>query len=97
MEVLLITLLLAVLPILPWVAGFWIVRHGPWPNRFWAGETVAGFTATVAMAACVVGFLIGGLYLGQFGPPLGVGAALPIGLAVGVPWALQRARRRTEA
>jgi hypothetical protein len=97
MELLFFILVMVVLPTLPWVAGFWIVRHGPWPNRFWRGETVAGFTATVVIVAAAIGFFIGARYLGQFGPPLGVAGALPIGIAIGVVWGLQRARGRAAA
>lgn len=94
MDTLLIFLLFTVVPVLPWIAGFWIVRYGPWPNRFWKEETIAGFATTVIVAAACVGFFVGGVFLGQFGPPLGVMAALPIGVLLGVPWGLQRARRR---
>jgi hypothetical protein len=94
MDTLLFLVVFVVLPVLPWIAGFWIVRHGPWRNRFWRGETVAGFAATVTLAAAVVGFLVGGTFLGQFGPPLGVAAALLPGIVVGVLWGVQRARGR---
>jgi hypothetical protein len=94
MDTLLLVLAFAVLPVLPWIAGFWIVRHGPWRSRFWRGETVSGFTATAVMAAAIAGFLVGGVFLGQFGPPIGVLASLPVGILVGVLWGLQRARGR---
>lgn len=93
MDSLLLFILIAVLPLLPWIAGFWIVRHGPWPNRFWKHETVAGFATTVTVAAACVGFFIGVAFLGQFGPPIGVLASLPPGIFLGLVWGMQRARR----
>jgi hypothetical protein len=94
MEGALLFMLLAGIPALFWASMFWAVRHGPWRSRFWRGETVAGFTATVALAAAFAGFFVGGMFLGQFGPPLGVAAALVPGIAIGVVWGVQRARGR---
>lgn len=91
---LLLFTIFVVLPALPWVAGFWIVRHGPWRSRFWQGETAAGFAVTVTVALAIVGFVFGGLFLGQFGPPIGVIGSLPIGILVGLVWGVQRSRAR---
>lgn len=94
MEGVLLFVVLAGFPVVFWASVFWAVRHGPWRNRFWRGETVAGFTATVTLVAALAGFFLGGMFLGQFGPPLGVAAALLPGIVVGVLWGVQRARGR---
>jgi hypothetical protein len=94
MEGALLFVVLAGIPVVFWASVLWAVRHGPWPNRFWRGETVAGFAAAVTLATAAAGFFVGGMFLGQFGPPLGVAAALLPGIVVGVPWGVQRARGR---
>lgn len=88
------SVILAGLRVVLLASVFWAVRHGPWSNRFWKGETVAGFTATVTLVAGGAGFLVGGMFLGQFGPPLGVAATVPPGIIVGVLWGRKRARAR---
>lgn len=87
-------LVLACLPALPPLAVLWIVRYGPWTNRWWRGETVAGFVVTVTVAAVTVGFVVGATWGGNLGPPIGVIAALPVGLVIGALWGLRRARAR---
>lgn len=91
--------LLAVLPALPPIAIWLGVRHGPFPNRWWQGETVAGFAATVGGLAFAAGFF-GPMLLSpgsNQGPLLGIVFTGPIGLVVGVLWGLARAAGRRGA
>jgi hypothetical protein len=72
------------------------VRNGPFRNRWWRGETVAGFALTVAWISFLVGF-VGPMIVtpsANQGPLLGLFYTGPIGLLVGVVWALWRAARR---
>jgi hypothetical protein len=91
----LITALVWALPLLPWIALYFIVRHGPCRNRFWKGENFVGFGLTIGMIAFLAGFvgpmLFGG---GNQGPLLGIFYTGPIGTAVGLVWGSLRAGRR---
>lgn len=91
--------LLFVLPVVPPLAIWLGVRHGPFANRWWRGETVAGFTATVGGLAFLAGF-VGPMVLvpsSNQGPLLGLLYTGPIGLVVGVVWGSMRAARRRRA
>ena len=89
----------SVLPLLPWLALAWVVRHGPFRNRWWRGETALGFAALVGGAAFAIGFfgpLIWAPDANQ-GPLLGIFITGPAGFAVGLAWGLLRsAKRRRE-
>ena len=88
--------LLFVLPVVPPLATWLGVRHGPFRNRWWRGETVAGFAATVGGLAFVAGF-VGPMVLAPSsnqGPLLGLLYTGPIGLVLGVVWGLLRAKQR---
>jgi hypothetical protein len=91
----LITMLVWGLPLLPWIALYFIIRHGPFLNRFWKGENFLGFGLTVGGIAFLIGFvgpmIFGG---GNQGPLLGIFYTGPIGTAVGLAWGLFRAARR---
>jgi len=72
------------------------VRHGPFENRWWRGENVAGFTLTVAWICFLVGF-VGPMIVrpdANQGPLLGILYTGPAGLVIGFVWALWRAARR---
>ena len=72
------------------------VRHGPFGNRWWRGENVVGFALTVAWISFLVGF-VGPMIVmpsANQGPLLGIFYTGPIGLLVGIAWALWRAARR---
>jgi len=72
------------------------VCHGPFENRWWRGENVAGFTLTVAWICFLVGF-VGPMIVrpdANQGPLLGILYTGPAGLAIGFVWALWRAARR---
>ena len=72
------------------------VRHGPFRNRWWRDETVAGFTLTVAWICFLVGF-VGPMLVrpdANQGPLLGILYTGPLGLLLGFAWGLRRASRR---
>jgi len=72
------------------------VRYGPFRNRWWQGENVAGFTLTVAWICFLVGF-VGPMIVApnaNQGPLLGIFITGPAGLVIGLVWALWRSARR---
>lgn len=96
MESLLLLALLALLPLLPPLLIFAVVRHGPFPNRWWRGERAWGFATLILVASAVAGF-VGALVVwpgSNLGPPVGVLYCAPAGAALGLAWGLARARRR---
>ena len=86
----------AVLPILPWVALVYVLRHGPFRNRWWRGETALGFAALIGGAAFAIGFFGPLVFAAEAnqGPLLGIFITGPAGLLVGVAWGVLRAARR---
>jgi hypothetical protein len=96
----LVTLAFAVLlPLVPWVSLWFIVRHGPFRHRWWAGETVAGFALTVGGACFAAGFF-GPILLApeaNQGPLLGIFITGPVGLVLGLAWGAWRALQRRRA
>jgi len=77
-------------------SGVVAVRHGPFRNRWWRGENVAGFALTVAWICFLVGFVGPMIFApgANQGPLLGILYTGPAGLVIGVVWALWRALRR---
>ncbi|MGE0082114.1 MAG: hypothetical protein AB7U81_12545 [Thiohalomonadaceae bacterium] len=84
------------LPLLPWVVLWVVLRHGPFRNRWWKGENPIGFALCVGGLAFLVGF-IGPMILApgaNQGPLLGILITGPWGLVVGAAWGLLRAALR---
>jgi hypothetical protein len=90
------TVLVVLLPVIPWIALVYVVRHGPFRNRWWRGETVLGFAAMLGGAAFSVGFFGPMIWApdANQGPLLGIFITGPAGLGVGLAWGLLRALRR---
>ena len=89
-------LLVSLMPVLPWLAIYLIVRHGPFPNRWWKGENALGFGLFVGIVAFALGFF-GPMLLApgaNQGPMLGIFITGPAGVAGGVVWGLVRSLRR---
>ncbi|HEX5010885.1 MAG TPA: hypothetical protein VFY71_10830 [Planctomycetota bacterium] len=88
------------LPLVPLLAVVHVVRHGPFRNRWWRGESVLGFAAAVGGAGFAAGFF-GPLIVtpeANQGPLLGIFFTGPAGLLLGLVWgALRAAKRRREA
>ena len=85
-----------VFPLVPLVAIWAIVRHGPVRNRWWRGERPLGFAAFVGGIAFVLGF-VGPMVItpeSNQGPLLGIFITGPVGFAVGWLWGLLRTRSR---
>ena len=72
------------------------VRNGPFRNRWWRGETIAGFTLAVAWICFLVGFVGPMIFApsANQGPLLGILYTGPFGLVAGFVWSLLRAARR---
>lgn len=93
-----IDLIFWLLPALPWVVLWVIVRHGPIPNRWWRGENVPGFALFVGSVGFLIGF-VGPMIVAPHanqGPLLGIIYTGPIGFVVGLAWGLWRAMRRRD-
>ncbi len=89
-------LLVSLMPLLPWLSIYAIVRHGPFPNRWWKGENALGFGLFVGIVAFALGFF-GPMVLApgaNQGPMLGIFITGPAGLALGLVWGMIRAMRR---
>lgn len=90
----------SLLPILPWLALVYVIRRGPFRNRWWRGETALGFAALVGGAAFAIGFFGPIVFTPEAnqGPLLGIFITGPAGFVVGLGWGLVRAaKRRREA
>jgi hypothetical protein len=72
------------------------VRHGPFGNRWWQGENLAGFALTVAWICFLVGFVGPMIFApgANQGPLLGIIYTGPIGLVAGIVWGVWRANAR---
>jgi hypothetical protein len=90
------TLLTLLVPLITFGSLALAIRNGPFRNRWWRGENVAGFALTVAWICFLVGF-VGPMIVmpsANQGPLLGIFYTGPIGLLVGIAWALWHAARR---
>ena len=93
------TLFMLLLPIVPLAALVYAVRHGPFRNPWWRGETVPGFAAVVGGFCFAAGFFGPIVFTPEAnqGPLLGIFITGPAGLLVGVVWGLLRAAQRKRA
>ena len=95
-----VTILLGLLaPLVPIAALVYVVRHGPFRNRWWKGETVQGFGLTLGAIGFAAGFF-GPLIVApeaNQGPLLGIFITGPGALALGLVWGMVRAARRERA
>jgi hypothetical protein len=90
------SLLIFLIPLMPWAAIYMIVRHGPIRNRWWRGENALGFAFFVGAITFSVGFF-GPMIVApgaNQGPLLGILYTGPLGLLVGAVWGLFRAAGR---
>jgi len=82
------------------VAAVWLsVRHGPFRNRWWRGETVPGFALVVGGLSFLAGF-VGPMVFApdaNQGPLLGIFITGPAGVVLGLLWGGLRALRRKRA
>jgi hypothetical protein len=92
----LIDLIFWLLPVLPWVVLWLIVRHGPIRNRWWQGENVLGFALFVGTVGFLIGFVGPMIFAPRAnqGPMLGIFYTGPISFIAGLAWGLWRAMRR---
>src|SRR5262245_46982002 len=94
------SLFVMLLPIAPLLGLILAVRHGPFRNRWWRGETVPGFAAAVGGLCFAAGFFGPIVFTPEAnqGPLLGIFITGPAGLLLGLVWgALRAVRRRREA
>lgn len=92
-----VTILLGLLmPLVPIAALVYVVRHGPFRNRWWKGETVPGFGLTVGAIGFAAGFFGPLIFTpdANQGPLLGIFITGPGGLVLGLVWGVLRAARR---
>jgi len=74
------------------------VRHGPFRNRWWRGETLLGFTLVVGGLCFVAGFF-GPMIVApdaNQGPLLGIFITGPAGLVLGLLWGALRSMARRQ-
>src|SRR5262245_35163132 len=89
----------SIMPLLPLAALVWGLRHGPFRNRWWRGETMLGFAAVVGGACFLLGF-VGPLIVtpdANQGPLLGIFITGPAGTLLGLAWGALRAAKRRQA
>lgn len=89
---------LFVLTVLPWIALWHAVRHGPFANRYWLGETVLGFALVVGGVAFLAGFVGPIVFTPEAnqGPLLGIFFTGPAGFVAGLVWGAMRAMARRQ-
>ena len=83
-----------VFPLVPLVAVWIAVRHGPVRNRWWRRETPLGFACFVGGILFLLGF-VGPILIApgsNQGPLLGIFITGPLGFAFGLIWGFFRAR-----
>jgi hypothetical protein len=95
----LVDLAFMLVPVVPWVSLYCIVRYGPIRNRWWKGENVVGFALFVGGIAFSAGFFGPMVFApgANQGPMLGIFYTGPAGLVVGTVWGAVRAWRRRTA
>jgi hypothetical protein len=97
---LLLMLIASTLPMALFIGSIVLaVRHGPFRNRWWRGETLLGFALVVGGLCFVAGFFGPMVFApdANQGPMLGIFITGPAGMLLGLVWGGLRAVQRRRA